>query len=79
MHLTTGDFKNAQENLEVIFKSSNWSKSVYSYALGASAYDRSCDEGDPTLKEAATTAMQKVPALKQRIAGKSIPMEVSGL
>ena len=51
---------------------STWSKSIYTYGMAVCLLD-SGDEGD---RAEAIEAMQKVQGLRQKIAGKSIPLEV---
>lgn len=52
-----------------------WSKSIYSYGLAACLFEL----GDADSKKEAAALMKEVPELRQRIAGKSIPMEVCRL
>ena len=49
-----------------------WSKSIYSYGLATCLFDL----GDADSKKEAAKLMKEVPDLRQRIAGKSIPLEV---
>ena len=58
-------------------KESTWSKATYSYGLAVCMLEVSSREGDEKMKKEAEKMMKKVPDLRQRIAGKSIPLEVS--
>ncbi|KAI9269106.1 hypothetical protein BDA99DRAFT_479157 [Phascolomyces articulosus] len=73
------DWKTATEIYDILYKESNWSKSVYSYLRGMTMYMLSEQEQDPKTKKTLITramyAMKKVPTLKKRIAGRSIPLE----
>jgi hypothetical protein len=48
-----------------------WSKAIYSYGMAVCLLEL----GDEEQKEEAAKLMEKVPSLRQRIAGKSIPLE----
>jgi hypothetical protein len=50
-----------------------WSKAVYTYGLAVCLLE----ETDNASREEAHSLLVKVPELRQRIAGKSIPLEVS--
>jgi hypothetical protein len=57
------------------FLFSKWSKAIYAYSNAVCLWET----GDEQQKEEAAELFVKVPGLRQRIAGKSIPMEVSPL
>lgn len=52
-----------------------WSKSTYAYGMAVCLLEI----GDEKQKEEAVMIMKKVPELRQRIAGKSIPLEVRSI
>ncbi len=49
-----------------------WSKAIYTYGMSVCLLEI----GDDTQKKEAAKLLEKVPELRQRIAGKSIPLEV---
>jgi len=57
-----------------------WSKAIYSYGMAVCLLEISKTDGDETKKKEsiaeAAKLMEKVPGLRQKIAGKSIPLEV---
>ncbi|KAJ3720521.1 hypothetical protein C8R42DRAFT_696791 [Lentinula raphanica] len=53
---------------EILQSEATWSKSIYSYGMAVT-------RTPSTMREEATKLMQKVPELRQKIAGKSIPLE----
>lgn len=68
-YMSLAQWSKAREAFEVLLKESKWSKAIYSYGVAANMLQE-----DPQSKEAATL-LGNVPALMQRIAGKSIPLE----
>ncbi|KAF8956825.1 hypothetical protein BDZ97DRAFT_1925090 [Flammula alnicola] len=54
-------------------REATWSKSIYSYGMAVCLLESGRD--DKAKKEEAAKLMEKVPSLRQKIAGKSIPME----
>jgi hypothetical protein len=54
----------------ILDKESNWSKAIYAYAKGVTLYEQGRDINK------ANETIKNVPDLMQRIAGKSIPLEV---
>ncbi|KAK0546420.1 hypothetical protein OC846_004652 [Tilletia horrida] len=68
-HLSLGNWKQAQEQFEVLVKESNWSKAVYNYAVGATTWQGGNESAETGALIVKTTS------LMQRIAGKSIPVE----
>lgn len=74
------DWPTAAEMHETLYRDSNWSKCVYAYLNGLSFYMVALHEQDPKKRQRLMTQaaylMKKVPGLKQKIAGKSIPLEV---
>ncbi|KAI9490681.1 hypothetical protein BDB00DRAFT_836900 [Zychaea mexicana] len=73
------DWKTASDIYEILYKDSNWSKSVYAYFRGMTLYMLAQQEKDDkkckSLMAQASYMMKKVPSLRQKIAGKSIPLE----
>ncbi|KAJ7743912.1 hypothetical protein DFH07DRAFT_869858 [Mycena maculata] len=55
-------------------KEATWSKSMYSYGMAVCLLE-STEDGEEKRKEEARTLMETVPGLRQKIAGKSIPLE----
>lgn len=70
-HLALGDWANAYEALHILGTESNWSKAIYTYGQAISLLE----QGKDTAR--AGEMMGRVPDLTQKIAGKSIPLEVS--
>lgn len=75
------DWHTAAEMYETLYRDSNWSKAVYTYFKALSLYMLSVNETDEekrhSLRTEAMSLMKKVDGAKQKIAGKSIPLEVS--
>ncbi|KAI9269105.1 hypothetical protein BDA99DRAFT_503588 [Phascolomyces articulosus] len=73
------DWKTAADIYEILYKESNWSKSVYAYFKGMTMFMLAQQEQDPKKKKSLMTqtvyVMKKVSNLRQKIAGKSIPLE----
>ncbi|GAA5986682.1 hypothetical protein JCM11641_001361 [Rhodosporidiobolus odoratus] len=67
--LAQGDWTGGHEYFTILDKESNWSKAIYAYAKAVTLY-----EPGLSLAEVSST-MQTIPALLQRIGGKSIPVE----
>lgn len=65
------DWKLSYDCHTVLAKENNWSKAVYTYARAAALYQLGGD-GD---HDEARRIMARVPKLRQKIAGKSIPLE----
>jgi hypothetical protein len=66
------DFENAYELFKTLCKESMWSKCIYLYQQAISLYTTGKQEDmDRVVK-----MMKKIPKLTQKIAGKSIPLEV---
>jgi hypothetical protein len=70
--LGLGDYKAAHNAFEVLQKRNNWSKALYTYATVVSLYQSSTSS---TPSDEITSAMQAIPTMGRRIAGKSIPIE----
>lgn len=76
------DWKTAAEMFDILYMESNWSKAVYTYFKGVALYMRALEEKQDAKKRhslmtQATYMMKKVPGARQKIAGRSIPLEVS--
>ncbi|KAI8143507.1 hypothetical protein BJV82DRAFT_610694 [Fennellomyces sp. T-0311] len=73
------DWKTASDVYEILYKESNWSKAVYAYFKGITMFMLAKSEKDSKKQKALLTQaaylMKKVPGLRQKIAGKSIPLE----
>ena len=72
-HLAIWDVPKGVEYWRRLKAEAGWSKAMYTYGLAVSLYE----SGDVEKKEEATRLMDEVPGLLQKIAGKSIPLEVS--
>ncbi|KAJ7613414.1 hypothetical protein FB45DRAFT_938308 [Roridomyces roridus] len=80
-NLALVDVRSSAECWKVLEQEATWSKSIYSYGravcLLASVEDGESKEGDgdKEKREEALRLMKLVPTLRQKIAGKSIPLE----
>jgi len=72
-YLALGDWEHSYESLHILGTESNWSKAIYNYGQAISLLEM----GKETAR--AGEMMRSVPDLTQKIAGKSIPLEVSYL
>lgn len=70
-YLALGDWANAYESLHILGTESNWSKAIYTYGQAIALLEQGKDT------KTAGEMMERVPGLTQKIAGKSIPLEVS--
>lgn len=70
--MSLAQWKEAYECFTILLKESNWSKAVYTYGRAVNLAQTGQDDRE------AAALFRKVPEAMQRIAGKSIPMEVSG-
>lgn len=68
--LAMGNYVKGYECFNILDKESNWSKAIYAYAKATTLYEEGRDVSR------ANSIMANVPDLMQRIAGKSIPLEV---
>ncbi|GAA6002647.1 hypothetical protein JCM10207_007609 [Rhodosporidiobolus poonsookiae] len=67
--LAEGDWKGAFECYDTLYKESNWSKAVYSYARAVTLYEQGLEP------DTVDSLMRDVPNLLQRVASKTIPIE----
>ncbi|KAI8825790.1 outer membrane protein Iml2/Tetratricopeptide repeat protein 39, partial [Fimicolochytrium jonesii] len=67
-----GNWSDAHDMHETLFKESKWSKAIYKYLQAISLYAQDIN-GDK--KEQVGEMLKEVPKLTKKIAGKSIPME----
>ncbi|TRM66925.1 hypothetical protein BD626DRAFT_396622 [Schizophyllum amplum] len=77
-NLALWDLEASRKCWEVLEAEATWSKSIYSYGLAVCLLEsaESMDEKEAAARrERAATLMAKVPSVRQRIAGKSIPLE----
>ncbi|KAJ8085866.1 hypothetical protein PM082_004685 [Marasmius tenuissimus] len=75
--LALWDLKQSEDAWRILQKEATWSKATYTYGLAICLLElaeRDSEKSDERRKEA-KAFMDKVPDLKQRIAGKSIPLE----
>jgi hypothetical protein len=74
-------WKKAYDIYATLVKESNWSKAVYTYLKAISLYMLANETEDETKKadyfKEVVSSMEQVTGEKRKIAGKSIPMEVS--
>merc|ERR1719410_1021367 len=73
-NLLSLNWKEAQNYSNLLFEESNWSKCTYAYQRAA-ILCHSQDELTQDQKETQIWLMENIPKWKQRIAGKSIPLE----
>ncbi|CAL1281402.1 unnamed protein product [Larinioides sclopetarius] len=71
------EWKNAQKYLDFLRKESRWSPAIYTYAYALTLYMQYQEGGrtDSESLEEIHDLMKKVPSLKQKLAGKSFPLE----
>ncbi|GFY50914.1 tetratricopeptide repeat protein 39B, partial [Trichonephila inaurata madagascariensis] len=71
------EWKNAQKYLDFLRKESRWSPAIYTYTYAIALYMQYLEEGktDKRILEEIHDLMKKVPGLKQKLAGKSFPIE----
>ncbi|TFK24134.1 hypothetical protein FA15DRAFT_704788 [Coprinopsis marcescibilis] len=69
------DVKASMECWRDMEREATWSKAIYSYGLAVCLLHESEVQGDVEMKKQAAVLMKKVPELRQKIAGKSIPLE----
>jgi tetratricopeptide (TPR) repeat protein len=81
LFLMKGEWESGHECFEILSQESNWSKATYTYFSAAALYDQAQDMTDEKDKEKAMkkveALMKSIPKLTKKIAGKSIPVEVS--
>lgn len=81
IYIIQQEWKKAFDIYTILQRDSNWSKAVYTYLKAISLYMLANETKDATKKAAymddVVTLMNQVNAKKQKIAGKSVPMEVS--
>lgn len=74
-------WQKAYDLYTILAKESNWSKAVYIYLKAINLYMLANETSDETIKanymKKVVSYMEQVTDKKQKIAGKSIPMEVS--
>ncbi|GAA95974.1 uncharacterized protein L969DRAFT_90212 [Mixia osmundae IAM 14324] len=70
VNLGLGAYERSYQSFNILSKESNWSKAIYAYARAVALY-----ESDPANAPEAIKIMQGVPGMRQRIAGKTIPLE----
>ncbi|KAJ8509486.1 hypothetical protein ONZ45_g8372 [Pleurotus djamor] len=75
-HLALWDVPGSLECWQTLVKEATWSKSIYSYGTAVCLLQLAIQDGDEEKKKEAVKLMAQVPELRQRIAGKSIPLEV---
>ncbi|XP_035206125.1 tetratricopeptide repeat protein 39B-like isoform X2 [Stegodyphus dumicola] len=73
-HCFKCDWKEAAKCSDILRLECKWSPAIYTY-VHASVLYMMMEEGHPELKDTITGLMGKVPSLKQKLAGKSIPLE----
>ncbi|KAF4567143.1 hypothetical protein EYR40_006137 [Pleurotus pulmonarius] len=78
--LALWDVQEALEYWRSLCQEATWSKSTYTYGTAVCLLQLSIDASQPEakrkeMKKEAIALMEKVPGLRQRIAGKSIPLE----
>ncbi|KAJ7258217.1 hypothetical protein C8J57DRAFT_1451098 [Mycena rebaudengoi] len=77
-HLALADVERSLECWRVLEKEATWSKSIYSYGMAVCLLESrggKDGEAETAAVEEARKLMERVPTLRQKIAGKSIPLE----
>lgn len=74
-HCMLSDWKEADVYASYLLKESKWSRTIYSYQKAAIMLMNADDELSDDDRTTITSLMRNVPKWKQRIAGKSLPME----
>ncbi|KAJ7506158.1 hypothetical protein B0H11DRAFT_2186288 [Mycena galericulata] len=77
-NLALADVAASLEYWRYLENEATWSKSIYSYGMAVcllASQSASDDKGEEVRTEEARKLMEKVPTLRQKIAGKSIPLE----
>ncbi|XP_042217312.1 tetratricopeptide repeat protein 39B-like isoform X3 [Homarus americanus] len=72
--IMSAQFREAQEYADKLLLESKWSKATYAYQKACCMCMR-LDELTPAEKQELSETMRSIPGLKQRIAGKSLPVE----
>ncbi|XP_071532813.1 tetratricopeptide repeat protein 39B-like isoform X3 [Panulirus ornatus] len=72
--IMSAQFKEAQQYADKLLLESKWSKATYAYQKACCMCMR-MDELTPAEKQELAETMRSIPGLKQRIAGKSLPVE----
>lgn len=70
-----GDWKEADVYASYLLKESNWSRTIYSYQKAAIMLMNAHEDLSQDDRKTIASLMSNVPRWKQRIAGKSLPME----
>ncbi|KAJ7106703.1 hypothetical protein C8R44DRAFT_805709 [Mycena epipterygia] len=76
-YLALADVGRSLECWRDLEKEATWSKSIYSYGMAVCLLESTGGDGDDAAArhEEARKLMERVPSLRQKIAGKSIPLE----
>ncbi|KAJ7080170.1 hypothetical protein B0H15DRAFT_857139 [Mycena belliarum] len=77
-HLALGDVRASLACWRDLEREATWSKTIYSYGMAVcllESADTGTEEEAATAREEARRLMERVPGLRQKIAGKSIPLE----
>ncbi|KAF9030884.1 hypothetical protein BDZ89DRAFT_949301 [Hymenopellis radicata] len=71
------DIRNSMEEWKRLHEGGGWSKAVYAYGYAVCTYRVNQDEGDKSeeSRNNVIALMKTIPELRQKIAGKSIPLE----
>ncbi|XP_069936007.1 tetratricopeptide repeat protein 39B-like isoform X1 [Cherax quadricarinatus] len=72
--IMSAQFKDAENYADKLLQESKWSKATYAYQKACCMCMR-MDELSPAEKQELSDIMRSIPGLKQRIAGKSLPVE----
>ncbi|KAI8997240.1 hypothetical protein BDB01DRAFT_770382 [Pilobolus umbonatus] len=73
IYMIQQDYKKSYDTYNILSEESNWSKAVYSYAKAINLYN--LHKGDTPRTNEVKLLMQQVTGERQKIAGKSIPIE----
>ncbi|KAG2006390.1 Inclusion body clearance protein IML2 [Coprinopsis cinerea AmutBmut pab1-1] len=74
-NMSLWDVKASLECWRTLEKEATWSKAIYTYGLAICMLEVAEQEKNEDMRKEAAKLMKKVPDLRQKIAGKSIPLE----
>ncbi|OMJ30405.1 Tetratricopeptide repeat protein 39B [Smittium culicis] len=73
--MAKGNWADAYEGFDILYKESDWSKAVIRYCSAICYYEEYLENNDPDTFLKVTSMLSEIPGLKKKIAGKSIAIE----